>query len=153
MSSTQRAALMARLAGGVAADDVTAAAAPIAAAAPASIPVNPELQYVQGVLGPASPIPTPCVLLKNLFDPAQETEPEWWVELGEDVKDECEAKYGPLKHTHVDVNSDGMVYLRFAAVEAATAAHAGLNGRWFAGRRVSAEYQFVEPYLAHFGRD
>ena len=26
---------------------------------------------VQGVLGPASPIPTSCLLLKNLFDPAE----------------------------------------------------------------------------------
>jgi len=26
---------------------------------------------VQGILGPASPIPTQCVLLKNMFDPAE----------------------------------------------------------------------------------
>lgn len=30
---------------------------------------NPNLQHDQGVLGPKSPIPTQCVLLKNMFNP------------------------------------------------------------------------------------
>jgi len=30
-----------------------------------------ELALEQGVMGPASPIPTQCLLLKNMFDPAQ----------------------------------------------------------------------------------
>lgn len=29
------------------------------------------LQMEQGILGPASPIPSPCLLLKNMFDPAE----------------------------------------------------------------------------------
>jgi linker between RRM2 and RRM3 domains in RBM39 protein len=29
------------------------------------------LQLEQGVLGPSSPIPTPCLLIKNMFDPAE----------------------------------------------------------------------------------
>ncbi len=30
-----------------------------------------SLALEQGVLGPASPIPTPCLLLKNMFNPAE----------------------------------------------------------------------------------
>jgi hypothetical protein len=30
-----------------------------------------QLQMEQGVLGPSSPIPTPCLLIKNMFDPAE----------------------------------------------------------------------------------
>ena len=32
--------------------------------------VPDALALAQGVLGPASPIPTQCVLVKNMFDPA-----------------------------------------------------------------------------------
>ena len=38
------------------------------------------------MLGPSSPIPTPCLLLKNMFDPAEETEPNWDEEIGQDTK-------------------------------------------------------------------
>ena len=33
-------------------------------------PANP-LSFVQSILGPASPIPTPCLVLKGMFDPAE----------------------------------------------------------------------------------
>jgi len=38
-------------------------------AAPAA-PANP-LSFIQSILGPASPIPTPCLVLKGMFDPAE----------------------------------------------------------------------------------
>ena len=31
---------------------------------------NPNIVMEQGMLGPKSPIPTQCLLLKNMFDPA-----------------------------------------------------------------------------------
>ena len=58
----------------------------------------------QGFLGAPSPIPTRCLLLKNLFDPLQETEPNWWVDIAEDVKEEC-SKHGPVDHIFVDKDS------------------------------------------------
>jgi RNA-binding protein 23/39 len=67
--------------------------------------VPPELQMQQGVLGPASPIPTQCLLLKNMFDPAEETDADWDEAIGRDVKEECEEKYGPVEHVFVDVTS------------------------------------------------
>jgi hypothetical protein len=45
----------------------------------------------------------------------------------------------------------GFVYLKFGTAEAAAAAHRALMGRWFAGRQIVAEYQFVAPYQQHFG--
>ena len=48
------------------------------AAAPTGPVLPPQAQpTAQGRLGPPSPIPTECLLLKNLFNPAEETEPEW----------------------------------------------------------------------------
>ena len=41
------------------------------------------------------------VQLKNMFNPAEETERDWDIELRDDVKSECEAKYGPVVEIYV----------------------------------------------------
>lgn len=84
LTANARAALMNRLAG--APGGSGANAAPVAGQgfvpAGGSLPgppgagphiqwQNPNLQHEQGVLGPKSPIPTQCLLLKNMFDPAE----------------------------------------------------------------------------------
>lgn len=157
MTAQSRAQLMARLSGAsnLSGGGTGANTAPIGvrppmpapAAAPA--PSQHPLALVQGVLGPASPIPTPCLLLKNMFDPATETEPDWYIEIGEDVKEEC-SKFGPVLHHHVDKDSKGFVYLKFGTLEGAQTAKNTLHGRWFAGREVYAEYQFAAVYDGHF---
>jgi RNA-binding protein 39 len=40
-----------------------------------------------------------------MFDPAEETEKDWDRELRDDVKGECESKYGPVAEIHVDKES------------------------------------------------
>lgn len=78
------------------------------------------------------------LLLKNMFNPAEETEPNWDLDLADDVKDECQAKYGPVKAIHVEKESAGEIYVTFADVESSIKAMAGLNGRWFGGKPISA---------------
>ena len=87
----------------------------------------------------AEPVGTPseCLLLKNMFDPATETEPDFDLDIKEDVEEEC-SKYGRVKHISVDKNSAGFVYLQFETVEAASAAQRALHLRWFARRLISA---------------
>jgi hypothetical protein len=70
----------------------------------AGLPGIGDLSLQQGLLGPASPIPTQCLLLKNMFDASMQSEPEWEKEVAEDVKDEC-SKFGAVLHVHVDKNS------------------------------------------------
>ena len=84
-------------------------------------------------------LPSPCLLIANMFDPREETEAEWDVDIAEEMKEES-AKYGRLLHVHVDKQSQGHVYLRFATVDAAAAAFAALHGRWFGGRQLVATY-------------
>jgi RNA-binding protein 39 len=48
--------------------------------------------------------PTPCILIKNAFDPAEETGDHWDKEIQEDVRDECN-KYGQVVHIYVDKES------------------------------------------------
>ncbi|XP_060184116.1 uncharacterized protein LOC132613853 isoform X1 [Lycium barbarum] len=88
-------------------------------------------------------IPSECLLLKNMFDPATETDPEFDLDIKDDVKEEC-SKYGRVKHIHVDKNTSGYVYLRFDSVEAASRAQQAMHKRWFAGRSISAI--FLQPY-------
>ncbi|XP_019231356.1 PREDICTED: RNA-binding protein 39 [Nicotiana attenuata] len=88
-------------------------------------------------------IPSECLLLKNMFDPATETDPEFDLDIKDDVKEEC-SKYGRVKHIHVDKNSSGYVYLRFDSVEGASRAQQAMHKRWFAGRSISAI--FLQPY-------
>jgi len=80
-----------------------------------------------------------CVLLKNMFDPSQETDPDFHIDIHQDVQEEC-SKFGPIKHLHVAKDSPGFVYIKFEAQDGALNAITALNHRWFAGRMIIAEY-------------
>lgn len=108
-------------------------------------------------IGLAPPKPTPavqmtsrCVLLKNMFNPQEESGDNWIRELEDDVKAECENKYGKVLHIHVEENSPGDVYIKFDNVVAGERAIQGLNGRWFGGRTISASFLIDAVYTAKF---
>ncbi|KAG6774088.1 hypothetical protein POTOM_021437 [Populus tomentosa] len=83
--------------------------------------------------------PSECLLLKNMFDPATETEPDFDLDIKEDVEEEC-SKYGQVEHIFVDKNSAGCVYLRFGSIEAAAGAQRAMHMRWFARRLILAVF-------------
>ncbi|EIE25597.1 splicing factor, CC1-like protein [Coccomyxa subellipsoidea C-169] len=157
LTANARAALMQRLSGPTDLGVLIADALGPLPGPPAMVPAGTvvmsagaqALAMEQGILGPSSPIPTQCLLLKNMFDPKEETEPDWDQEIATDVTEEC-SKYGPVSHTHVDKNSKGFVYLKFVTVEGSAAAQKALHGRWFAGRQVVAEFQFTQIYNSYF---
>ncbi|KAK4705360.1 RNA-binding protein 23/39, partial [Phenoliferia sp. Uapishka_3] len=80
------------------------------------------------------------VMLKDAFNPEEETERDWDLELRDDVKGESEEKYGKVAEIFVVKESQGEIYIRFVTVESAILAVAGLNGRWFGGRQISAAH-------------
>ncbi|KAL1207912.1 Splicing factor U2af large subunit B [Cardamine amara subsp. amara] len=92
--------------------------------------------------------PSECLLLKNMFDPATETEPDFEIDIKEDVAEECR-KYGEVHHIYVDKkNSAGLVYLRFESVQAAAAAQRAMHMRWFAQKMISATFMPPHEYEA-----
>ncbi|CAI0555062.1 unnamed protein product [Linum tenue] len=93
--------------------------------------------------------PSVCLLLQNMFDPSTETEPDFDVDIKDDVEEEC-SKYGHVKHIYVEKNSAGFVYLRFDTVEAAARAQAAMHMRWFARRSISATFMPPHEYEAKF---
>ncbi|KAJ0967868.1 hypothetical protein J5N97_024785 [Dioscorea zingiberensis] len=97
-------------------------------------------------------IPSECLLLKNMFDPSIETQPDFDLDIKEDVRDEC-SKFGTVKHIFVDKNSAGFVYLRFDSTTAAINAQRALHGRWFAGKMITATFMLPQNYEAQFPGD
>ncbi|KAH6796719.1 Splicing factor [Perilla frutescens var. hirtella] len=159
LNAQSRAMLMAKLdRSGIASSVVGTLGVPaLNGAAPSqqaiTMPINPTAVLPNPVL-PAQvvsmapePIGTPseCLLLKNMFDPATESDPEFDLDIRDDVQEEC-SKYGRVKHAHVDKNSAGYVYLRFESVEAASRAQQAMHKRWFARRLISAIFLVVYFY-------
>ncbi|KAJ4963218.1 hypothetical protein NE237_023157 [Protea cynaroides] len=94
-------------------------------------------------------VPSDCLLLKNMFDPTVETEPDFDLDIKEDVRDEC-GKFGMVKHIYVDKDSVGFVYLRFENAQSAMNAQRALHGRWFAGKMITATFMPTQTYEAKF---
>ncbi|CAN1276399.1 RNA-binding protein rsd1 [Linum perenne] len=94
-------------------------------------------------------VPSECLLLKNMFDPQTETEPDFDQDIKDDVEEEC-SKFGTLRHIFVDKNSMGLVYLRFENTQAALGAQRSLHGRWFAGKMITATFMVPQMYEQKF---
>ncbi|KAM7217180.1 hypothetical protein V8F06_007471 [Rhypophila decipiens] len=108
--------------------------------APSTLPVSVPLQA------------TRCVLLKNMFDPEEETGEDWVKELEDDVRTEAESKYGHVIHIAVDPNSSGEIYLKFDKISGGENAIKGLNGRYFGGRMITAQPVVDAVYSSLFSR-
>ncbi|KAL5653485.1 hypothetical protein ACJX0J_038943, partial [Zea mays] len=117
-------------------------------AAPAAAPLLHPTVPGLAIPGATLPITTPsidlappsqCLLLKNMFDPALETDPDFDLDIRDDVQEEC-SKFGQLKHIFVDKSTAGFVYLRFDSITAAMSAQKALHGRWFAGKMITATF-------------
>ncbi|XP_024628096.1 RNA-binding protein 39 isoform X1 [Medicago truncatula] len=93
--------------------------------------------------------PSECLLLKNMFDPEDEKEPDFDLDVKEDVEAEC-SKFGNLKHIYVDKRSAGFVYLRFENTQPAISAQRALHGRWFAGKMITASFMVPQLYEDRF---
>ncbi|KAK9427884.1 hypothetical protein V1505DRAFT_378718 [Lipomyces doorenjongii] len=93
-----------------------------------------------------------CIVLSNMFNPAEEVGDDWVKELEEDVKAECEEKYGKVVHIAVEPNSQGEIFVKFENVTGGEKAIQGLNGRFFGGRQISASPVVDMVYSLRFPR-
>ncbi|XP_073008643.1 uncharacterized protein [Typha latifolia] len=176
LNASSRALLMQKLdRSGITTSIASGVVAPVANTAPLSLPTSvlgtpplasPLLQPVLPTVGGLStlgllPVPNPsmqsfevatptdCLLLKNMFDPSVETEPDFDLDIKDDVEAEC-SKFGTVKHIFVDKMTAGFVYLRFDSIASAMAAQRALHGRWFAGKMITASYLTPQYYAAKF---
>lgn len=64
--------------------------------------------------------PSTYLLLVNMFDPTKEEEKDFHLDIQEDVKEECESKFGRVMQCVADrINPNGLVYLQFDSIESA----------------------------------
>lgn len=74
----------------------------------------------------------------------------WVEEIQDDVIEEC-SKYGGIVHLYIDQNApEGIIYVKCPTMAIATAAIAGLNGRYFAGKMIQASFVPVAAYHKQF---
>jgi RNA-binding protein 39 len=101
------------------------------------------------VVPPVAPIsqmaPTNCVLLNNMFDPAQvdlRKDPAFYLDIKEQVEDVCRELSARVEKVWVEQNSGGNVWVRFARsdLEGAMRISASLNQRYFDQRLITANY-------------
>ena len=144
LGATGRLALMAKLAAGTGmrlpdiatqalnqSAMLTGAGQSVASVAAAAQAVVQHQQQQLASMNP--PIATQCFLLSNMFDPANETAPNWDLEIRDDVIDEC-TRHGGVLHIYVDkLAAQGNVYVKCNSIAAAVASVNALHGRWFAG--------------------
>lgn len=119
---------------------------------PMSLPVGAPLPLSSGLppLTAAQLVPSTCILIKNMHDPSSESDPHWAADLEEDVREEVE-KFGRIEHIRVDQESPlGLVWIRFAEVDAAQSAQKTLHGRFFSSRQLSAEFVPESAYRTQF---
>jgi RNA-binding protein 39 len=136
LNSSSRMALMAKLGQSA---GLTVPTMPVAP--PMAQPMMP-LPAGQGgsIVPPVTGVPSVNLLVCNMFDPATETEPEWDLDIREDMLEEG-SKFGQVELVHVEKNKPGgIVLLKFASVEAAMKAASSFNGRFFAGRMITAAF-------------
>jgi len=93
--------------------------------------------------------PSTCLVIKNMFDPKKETDPNFDVEIKSDVQEEG-SKFGTIKHLFVDKDSAGCVYMRYKELEGSKKLISAFNGRWFGGRQITADYVPDTVYILKF---
>ncbi len=96
---------------------------------------------------------TTCLVVKNMFNPATEADPDFHLDIEEDIRDEC-AKYKvTMSHIHVDKqHQNGHVFMRFEDVRSCQTIANAFHGRWFASRQITAEYVPEQTYMLRFPR-
>lgn len=89
-----------------------------------------------------------CICNNSIF--CSETNPNFDVEIRDDVIEECE-KHGGVLHVYVDKASpQGNVYVKCPSIGTAVASVNSLHGRWFAGKVIRAAYVPLINYHSLF---
>ncbi|XP_063358549.1 RNA-binding protein 39 [Cydia amplana] len=141
LGATGRLQLMFKLAEGTGLQIPPAAASVLMGSGSALVAPQPQV---------APPIATQCFMLNNMFDPSGESNPNWDIEIRDDVISECN-KHGGVLHVYVDKASpQGNVYCKCPTIATAVASVNTLHGRWFAGRVITAAYVPLVNYHSLF---
>ncbi|KAM9313019.1 inner nuclear membrane protein Man1 [Gastrophryne carolinensis] len=93
---------------------------------------------------------TPCLKIRNMFDPVMEVGDHWHVAIQEAILEKCSDNEG-IVHIAVDKNSrEGCVYVKCLSLDYAGKAFKALHGSWFDGKLVTVKYLRLDRYHHRF---
>ena len=91
-----------------------------------------------GVLAPG--VITSNLMLRGMFDPSAADDEYYFEDIRDDVREEC-GKHGSVVQVSLsEKDPEGRVFVKFTAPSVALAAQHALNGRFFGGRQIHAEF-------------
>ncbi|KAK5849147.1 hypothetical protein PBY51_008811 [Eleginops maclovinus] len=93
---------------------------------------------------------TPCLKIRNMFDPIMEVGENWDLAIHEAILEKCNDNDG-IVHIAVDKNSrEGCVYVKCLSAEHSGRAFKALHGSWFDGKLVTVKYLRLDRYHQRF---
>uniref|UniRef100_A0A674MF07 Inner nuclear membrane protein Man1 n=1 Tax=Takifugu rubripes TaxID=31033 RepID=A0A674MF07_TAKRU len=93
---------------------------------------------------------TPCLKIRNMFDPVMEVGENWDLAIHEAILEKCSDNDG-IVHIAVDKNSrEGCVYVKCLSAESSGKAFKALHGSWFDGKLVTVKYLRLDRYHQRF---
>ncbi|CDI75372.1 splicing factor protein, putative [Eimeria praecox] len=93
-----------------------------------------------GVGGLAPGVMTSNLVLRGMFNPSAADDEYYFEDIRDDVKEEC-GKHGSVVQVSLsEKDEEGRVFVKFTAPSVALAAQHALNGRFFGGRQIHAEF-------------
>ncbi|TSK13271.1 Inner nuclear membrane protein Man1 [Bagarius yarrelli] len=93
---------------------------------------------------------TPCLKIRNMFDPVMEVGENWHLAIQEAILEKCSDNDG-IVHIAVDKNSrEGCVYVKCLTAEHSGKAFKALHGSWFDGKLVTVKYLRLDRYHQRF---
>ncbi|KAI1905424.1 hypothetical protein AGOR_G00016040 [Albula goreensis] len=93
---------------------------------------------------------TPCLKIRNMFDPIMEVGENWHLAIHEAILEKCSDNDG-IVHIAVDKNSrEGCVYVKCLTAEHSGKAFKALHGSWFDGKLVTVKYLRLDRYHQRF---
>lgn len=105
----------------------------------------------QSAVNPPVISPTPCLKIRNMFDPDVETEDGWHVMIEDAILEKCIENGAGVVHIAVDKSSsEGCVYVKCDTHSSAGLAFRSLHGCWFDGRLVAVKYLTLKRYHQRF---
>ncbi|GIY95334.1 inner nuclear membrane protein Man1 [Caerostris extrusa] len=95
--------------------------------------------------------PSPCLKIRNMFDPEVEYGNDWQVSIRDAILEKCEGNNG-IRHIAFETmtNNEGCVFMLCSSLEAAGKAYNDLHGWWFDGKLVTVKYIKLSRYLERF---
>nr|AGZ15729.1 hypothetical protein [Eimeria maxima] len=107
----------------------------------------PEQQFLRSSSGPrvgvgglAPGVMTSNLVLRGMFNPSAADDEYYFEDIRDDVKEEC-GKHGSVVQVSLsEKDEEGRVFVKFTAPSVALAAQNALNGRFFGGRQIHAEF-------------